>query len=214
MKSIEFRSRIKTREGNFLCATFGQYGVYSFIWATHEMAYVKPAKVEDWVWATTEWGTTTKSAPIERGEWGIECPFDYTAEFKADKFGPTMLEEVDFTPPKVGKIIKGIKCTKIVFDRDHRFGERYWAVPEAPPEPTDDEIARYNSEYNQETNSKHGCSRYGHLLRKSEEYHGEHYSSVVDAFGRIDLTVDEFREYEKYGKLISESMDGSSKYAI
>ena len=66
--TVKIESRIKTKEGNFIGISIGEYGKYHCIWFNEKLECVTLASAEQWFWATT-WGTT-----LEHGDWVVTMP--------------------------------------------------------------------------------------------------------------------------------------------
>ena len=60
-------ARIKFTKNSFLAAFSQDFGKNGFYWCDANMIPIKPASLEEWLWATTSWDT-----PLERGQWPIK----------------------------------------------------------------------------------------------------------------------------------------------
>ena len=113
MASITLTSRIKTKEGNYICLSKSNgYGRFFCGWFNNRMILTEIANAESWLWATT------LGQELEFGKWDIELPFSANwndaanLEFNEDDF----LEKEDWIAAQ--KTEKDKKFGHLIFSED------------------------------------------------------------------------------------------------
>ena len=72
-----FYARIQTSNNGYI-AINQEFGTGFCYWLSENMEPVRPASIQDWIWASSKWDN-----PIEKGEWTITV--QQTFEFKRER---------------------------------------------------------------------------------------------------------------------------------